>query len=458
MAVGASVQTSKNQQGMALLVSVIVILLAFSSYFISGLSINRVKTEQAKKTRIALKQAKDALIAYSITHADRGGDEGEMGYFPCPDKNTPVGWAEGGSDGSCDAGKRNTLGYLPWISLDTPILKDNSGSCLWYAVSSSYKNAPHSGMINEDSYGMFQVVDNTGAVIVGTYPEDRVVAMAFAPGSPLSAQARIFDNTSFCGKDYLNESAYLEGDGFTDNGTLIAVDDEIDKFIHATANSESATTPYNDQFVTITRDEIWNPILNRSDFSQKMENLTQALAMCLASYANLADNTSRRLPWPVKTNLGVRTNYRDNDNYQDDNGASNGYSGRFPFNVADSNDAINAGSLITDNLFEAAACNALAVGSGASAAKAYLDESDLSDPDYSPEYLKLWNHWKDHFFYLLSKRYEPDPDSSDGWRHSNRRGTRRYPPCTRRRWRTRSWWRWRETRSSSTSERRSRTY
>ena len=411
----SSVQTSENQKGVALLVMIIAIILAFSSYIISGLSINQVKIEQQKKIRLSLKNAKTALIANAITHADRGGDEGEMGYFPCPDLFEGAVY-EGGSDGACDAGKRNTVGYLPWISLDTPILKDNSGSCLWYAVSSSYKNAPHSGMINEDSYGMFQVVDNTEAVIVGTNPEDRVVAMVFAPNTPLSAQARTFDNTSFCGKDYLNAGAYLEGDGVTDNGTLIAVDDEIDKFIHATANSESVATPYNDQFITITRDEIWEPILNRSDFTQKMENLTQALAMCLASYANLADNTSRRLPWPVITNL-TGNDYRDNANYQDDAPTvvpvDHGYSGRFPFDVASSNAAIDA-ALSVDELFDVANCSALAVGVGATAATAnLLDPSDPGPPSVpATEYRKLWNNWKDHFFYVLSKSYEPGTGGS----------------------------------------------
>ncbi|MCW8830178.1 MAG: hypothetical protein OQK32_01530, partial [Gammaproteobacteria bacterium] len=191
-------------------------------------------------------------------------------------------------------------------------------------------------------------------------------------------------------------SEYLEGNGVIDNGALAGVDDQDDKFIHATATSSTEATPYNDVFVTITRDEIWNPILSRSDFTQKMENLTQALAMCLAEYANFADNTSRRLPWPVITDLSGN-DYRDNTKYQDDNNASNGYSGRFPFDITNSNDAINAAALTTDTLFDMANCNSLALaGAGVTA--------DLVN---DTEYRKLWNNWKDHFFYILSKGYEP---------------------------------------------------
>ncbi|MES0328471.1 MAG: hypothetical protein ABUK13_09815, partial [Gammaproteobacteria bacterium] len=62
MAAGALVQTSKQQRGLALLVLIIVIILAFSSYLLSGLSVNQVKTDQKVKTQLALIKAKKALL------------------------------------------------------------------------------------------------------------------------------------------------------------------------------------------------------------------------------------------------------------------------------------------------------------------------------------------------------------------------------------------------------------
>lgn len=408
MAAGSFIQTSKNQQGVVLLVLLIAIVLASASYLLSGLSLNQVKIEQKTQTRIVLKKAKQALIAHAVTRADRAGKEGEIGYLPCPDWNT--GFDEGESDGNCGSAQTNTVGYFPWVSLDTPIFWDNSGSCLWYAVSGSYKN-PNSSlrMINEDSNGLFQIMDETNTVIIGNNPEDRIVAIIFAPGEQLTGQARVLDADSFCGKNYGNVTAYLEGNGTIDNGAFDGNADVVDKFIHASNASATEATPYNDRFITITRDEIWEAMLNRSDFAEKMENLTQALAMCLVSYANLPDNSSRRLPWPVVTNFGVN-DYRNNASYQDSAPTINhGYSGRLPFNVANSNAAIDV-ALIVDEIFDMANCSALAVLTGSTAATAnLLDPSAPGPPPVAAtEYRKLWDNWKDHFFYILSKPYEPD--------------------------------------------------
>lgn len=407
MAADSIIKTGKHQQGIALLVLVIAIILAFTAYALSGLSINQVKIEQKNQTRVVLKKAKQALIAHAITRSDRAGDEGEMGYLPCPD------WfdgaiAEGGSDGSCGTAKYNASGYYPWVSLETDILHDGSGSCLWYVLSSAYKTSGYSGMINEDSEGTLELVDAAGA---------KAVALVVAPGEPLTGQSRTFDNTSLCGKFYSNLSQHLEGDGVTNNGVLAGTVDAIDQFIHASAISESAATPYNDQFIAVTRDEIWKSILNRSDFTEKMENLTQALAMCMASYANLAANTSRRLLWPVKTDLNG-ADYRDNANYKDEDGTTIGYSGRFPFDVTNSNNAIWPTNPkpdgIVNDIFEITdpdiyqplpplsptMCENLDLSGTGAGPFIDLNSSDS-------EYRRLWNNWKDHFFYLLSKPYEP---------------------------------------------------
>jgi hypothetical protein len=236
--------------------------------------------------------------------------------------------------------------------------------------------------------------------VQGGSADSQVVALVIAPGAPLQGQARnpTVINSS-CGRDYGNVSAYLEGNGVYDNSTTSAAIDTVDDFIHATETSSTETTPYNDKFLTITREEIWDAIVERNDFKQDMETLTQALTMCLAEYANLADNTSRRLPWPVITDLGVMTNYRTNSNYDDDNGATQGYSGRFPFNIGGSNNAINATALTEDEILEInGLCNTLDLGGGI-----IIDLKTSTS-----EYRKLWNNWKDHFFYVLSKEYEPD--------------------------------------------------
>lgn len=394
----SSVKTAKKQQGLALLILVIVIVLVFTAISLSEISINEVNNERAKSTQLVLKKAKQAVINYAITYADRAGKY-DYGLLPCPEELFNGDY--GNMTGNCGFKNRNVIGWFPWRSLDLVDLKDDSGTCLFYAVSGTYRvaNTTQADMINEDSIGMFQILNSAGEILQGSNIEDQVVALIIAPGGPLTGQVRTpLDDKSNCGRDYGNDIAYLEGDGVTNNSDVSTFVDTVDEFIHATETSDTEAIPYNDKFVTINRSEIWDVIVERSDFKQDMENLTQALAMCLASYANLAANTSRRLPWPVKTNLNAG-DYRVNANYQDDNAAASGYSGRFPFDVTNSN-ITNTGVYLSTELFTAASCNALVLtGSGLGVTVDLVAATS--------KYRKLWDNWKDHFFYILSKGYEP---------------------------------------------------
>ncbi len=409
----ASVITPKCQQGLALLVLVIFIVLAFTSYIFSELTISQIKVNTDKNTQLNLKKAKQAVIDYAVTYADRSAGNG-YGVLPYPEAFLN---GDDGKTATVVAGSTkntNVVEWLPWRSLDLANLKDDSGTCLFYAVSGTYKlgASVQADMINEDSIGMFRVLNSANMVVQGGSDDSQVVALVIAPGAPLPGQVRnpAVVNSS-CGRDYGNVSAYLEGNGVYNNSTTSATIDTVDDFIHATETSSTEATPYNDKFLTIAREEIWNAIVKRDDFKQKMENLVQGLAMCLAEYANMPDNTSRRLPWPVITNMGIMTSYRNNNNYTDDNGAANGYSGRYPFNVDDSNTVINIPIGVGDNLFD------IIVDPVPLPPITLCENLDLSGTGAGPfidlntstsEYRKLWNNWKDHFFYVLSKEYEPD--------------------------------------------------
>ncbi len=394
-------KTPGSQEGLALLVLVIIIMLAFVTYSLSDLSITQVHMDQAKKTLTTLKEAKQAVINYAVTYSDRDVDN-DYGVFPHPE--TIKNGEYGNMPGNVGTKNTNVVGWFPWRALDLPALKGESGTCLFYAVSGTYKlgGTVQANMINEDSIGMFQIVDDDAPpnILQGTNIEDRVVALVISPGGPLPGQARNpLVPASNCGDDYGNVPAYLEGDGATDNSFVSVVADTVDQFIHATESSKEEAVPYNDKFLTITRDEVWKAIVRRSDFKQDMETLTQALAKCASEYANLADNTGRRLPWPTKVNLGVMLNYRDDASYDDDS-ATEGYSGRYPFVVDDSNNDIDPVNLTEDSLFEVAGmCNNFGVD--------WEGETIDLEGD-SSKYRQLWNNWKDHFFYMISKSYEPD--------------------------------------------------
>ena len=386
--------TCRRQGGIALLIVVITLALIASAYYFSTISLVEVKTANLETTQQALKQAKAALLRFAAIHPAAGGNtaKGKVGYLPCPHISNAT---EGGQDGNCNNRNKNTIGYLPWNTLDTGILRDGSGSCLWYAVSGSYKNSPDSQLINEDTNGMFEIVDANGDVVVGSQPQDRVVAVVFAPGAALGNQARNIDTDSACGKDVGNISAYLEGNGVTDNAEVLDAVDNVDRFVHATLTSADAATPYNDYFVTITRRELWQPIMANSDINTRLRETTEALAMCLAEYANTAMNVQRRLPWPASlevTDASGNVDYRDMADYSDVADAVEGYAGRFPFDSDDSNAKIG---LLLDEMISNGFCQNLAVTGGVNV--------DLVTP--TSEHRILLNNWKDHFFYAVSKSY-----------------------------------------------------
>jgi hypothetical protein len=395
-----------SQKGIVVLILVIILALGAIAYLLSGFSAEEIKHYQLVATNQSLNQAKDALLAYAATRADialPSKQQGEYGFLPCPE--TFKNGTEGNSAGTCGKDNRNTIGWLPWKSLGLPPLEDNSGTCLLYAVSASYKKEPSYAMLNEDTNGMFQVVDHSGAIVEGANPDDRVVAIIFAPGKELPGQSRNFSPGSICGEDYGNYAAYLDvgGVGGTiNNSDVVAADDLIDQFIHATAEStdDAQRDPYNDRFVTITRDEIWTLVRRRADFvkdpSSKIRRMTEALAQCIAAYGNT--NSNRWLPMPALEGL-AGNDYRNNVSYDDDGGAN--HRGRYPY-IVDTADTIIPGTSAGSILFDKGICSALPIQWPLG------PNADLSTTTMSEDRV-MWEHWKDHVFYAVSDAYDPKP-------------------------------------------------
>ena len=395
---------NKVQDGIALIVFVIVLAFAAIAYALSNISIEKVRYEEVRTTQSVLKRAKQALLDSALTYAD--SNPGEFGFLPCPDYFDSVIPDEGGSDGNCGAAGENILGLFPWASLETGILKSGTGECLWYAVSGEYKGIPKTAMLNEDSNGAMRLYHSNGAAIKqGALAEDRVIAIIFDPSNVLHGQNRSFDNTSLCGKDYF-PSEYLEGDGTIDNSLLSGVAFAIDDFIARGAGTDKLATPftpYNDQLITISRNELWDAVVSRQDFvtnaDSTIQRHTRALAMCIAAYGNNSGN--RKLPRPVNVDFSG-LDYRIDTNYDDTAAVS--YLGRYPYTVDDSDTALSAAyapNIGESDLFSKGFCNALAVAGGP-----VIDlEKPVSGP--VPEGYTTWKNWKDHFFYAVSSYYAP---------------------------------------------------
>ena len=421
-----------KQDGIAVLVLVIFIALSTIAYFLSEFSPGRIKQQQQISTAQSLSRAKEALIAYAVSRGDvkdPSEQPGRLGYLPCPANNN----GEGNEVANCNARNEAALGWFPWRSLGLPPLRDESETCLLYAVSGSYKLRPPPDMLNEDSYGMFQVVDENLNVVQGINPEDRVVAIIFAPGEALPGQSRVYNAGSQCGDDADNFGAYLDtfvdALGTIDNSDITTgTDDRIDRFIRATEQSISNGV-LNDRFITITRDEIWPAITRRVEFdpadtsgNSKVRRVTEALARCLAQYGN--DNDNSRLPYPVPLDLNGK-DYRNRDDYDDALAIAGGaHFGRFPY-IVDSADSVIPGTIPNNRLFDKSfsappshsspndirECNDLPilfsteppappVGTGPSAPNADLRTAGSEDRIY-------WENRKDHFFYAVSNSYRP---------------------------------------------------
>ncbi len=392
--------TIHRQSGAVLLLILLVVIIGMSAVLLSIYSKSALQVENDQQTARVLAEAKAALLSYAVTYALN--NPGEYGFLPCPDLSVTA-IKEGGADGSCGSKDENTIGRLPWRTLGLPALRDGAGECLWYAVSGYYKAAgsAKTDMLNEDTNGLFSIYDSTGNLVSGSNPEDRVVAIIIAPGKRLSIQnsdrtdlaTGTPQGTETCGGNY-TAASYLEGNGTIDNATLSGTADTVDSFINASASSKNDSTPFNDQIITITREEIWEIIRTQTGFDTAMSNLTQQAAQCMADFGNTLPTFCGtcnppyhlNIPWPADMDLGAAgTDYRVDSNYTDPNvpPVPPSLFGRLPNIYDDSESYASKTSITTAQCMQ----------------------------NVSSEMEKLYQNWKDHLFYVVGWGYEPFYDA-----------------------------------------------
>ncbi|MEZ0151134.1 MAG: hypothetical protein AB9Q18_02425 [Candidatus Reddybacter sp.] len=132
-----------------------------------------------QNTRV-LAEAKNALIAYArLSDADLNAETGlNYRYLPCPDED-----GDGLEETPC--GSSSADGWLPWMTLGLPPLRDASSTCLRYFVASSYKQ----GGSTEPLIGDLPTAEFTLNSAEGIIATD-VVALVLAPGSVVLDQRR----------------------------------------------------------------------------------------------------------------------------------------------------------------------------------------------------------------------------------------------------------------------------
>lgn len=387
-----------KQSGIALLSLVIVLVLAITAYYFSSISLNEARVKEEEKISQVLKRAKQALIDYAVINWRTVGNGGKLAKLPCPDSTVSIN--EGAQANNCGSAYANAIGLFPWRTVGVDVPKEAGGACIIYIVSPAYKSNP-AAALNPDSFGQLQIVDRNGVIIQGNTPENRPVAVLIAPGPTLPGQTRTYDSNSICGNDADNYTAYLDDDGTTDNSAIDdSIENVIDTFVNRYPGSDQGINPLNDRLLTLTHNELWSAMqstVESAEFTDLMTDLTEAMALCVAEFGK---NNGNHLPMPAALDLNGGE-YRQDAAYTDSSDFTAGFSGRFPYDISNAKARL-AGS-DENRLFDNAYCDGLITSTLAQ----NVNFTDDAGGD-NGAYYDLWRNWKDHFFYAISKDFNPD--------------------------------------------------
>ena len=257
----------------------VIMIIGAAAILVSALSSSSLQIERDKTTAAALAKAKDALIAYAVSDANRPGE------LPCPDFNN-----DGASVPTVDyngSSCQSLVGWLPWKTLGLPDFRDGNGDRLWYALANPFHaNGAATFTLNSDTPTTYQsqmlaVQDGT----TGATLQTNVVAVVFSSGTVLSGQIRSSNDNNATNAI----TNYLEGSNA--NPTSV---------VTQTANN----TTINDRLLAIGSNELMAPVEMR---------IAREAKRCLDDYAAtvVAPNTTpgKKYPWaaPVTDNTYTGT-------------------------------------------------------------------------------------------------------------------------------------------------------
>ena len=265
-----------KQKGAVVILMAFIIGLGVLAYLLHAFDPARLRLEQDKKTMQTLNEAKQALIAWSVSH------QYTPGQMPWPDRHLDPLIYDGSSDCVTTPFQYSyLLGQLPsqpdtspcldpnnglnvYLGLSTyPSLgqdfRDAQGNRLWYAVSrnlvrdhaTSTNPVINPIIINASTYQWLQVLDRNGNLV-----SDRVAAVILAPGDPLDGQNRAgaADASQFLDRFQIGAAVFNNRGYATDDEDFVIGDDSR----NVSASDPTFVQPYNfnDKLVFITIDEL----------------------------------------------------------------------------------------------------------------------------------------------------------------------------------------------------------
>lgn len=217
----------RKQHGVVLLAFFAILFIAGAGAIISILDFNSLNRNRDTETFKALREAKEALLAYSVLYATNYNPTNATtvgpGYLPCPDTN-----GNGVENLPCSG---NSLGRLP-RSIILPSgkifslsdFKSTVDEQFWYSVASTFSHNPM-GVINSSTV--------TNMTLNG---QDRIAAVVIAPGLANNSQSRPSNNSN----------RYLED-----------INTSAPNFVSSTTVNSDL---FNDKVLGITIDEIMRPV------------------------------------------------------------------------------------------------------------------------------------------------------------------------------------------------------
>lgn len=222
----------RQSQGAALLALLALALIIGTTTFIASKSRNAQVTDRRNSDNDALNKVREALIGYALRRSPPG-------LLPCPDIN-----GDGLEDRAafCNA----QIGFVPYRTLQMPVLRDSSAQRLTYAVELNYTQEIGGTLLNSSLASALSVdgTVNPAAVII-------------SPGEALGGQTRNENN-------YV-ANQYLEGVNANGNTTTYATSD--------------GAVDFNDVVKPLLVSEFWTTIERRVvyDLEQSLRNYRSQL-------------------------------------------------------------------------------------------------------------------------------------------------------------------------------------
>ncbi|MBF0582692.1 MAG: hypothetical protein HQL80_00510 [Magnetococcales bacterium] len=213
-------QGRRREQGVALLLAMMAVLLAGFSLAVDALLVYGKRVREEKRAATALAMAKKSLIAYGVVQG------GAAKALPCPFLGSVNDYGQAATATACGGSDTAVIGLLPWTTLQRPPLWDGEHAPIWYALSGNFKQGTTAAT---PAVCGAQV---NGLTINGT---GDYAAILFAPGGAVPGQSRDLSLAPPL------QSAYLE------EGNEIGPLDFVFK---------QATSSFNDQLLGITCGEI----------------------------------------------------------------------------------------------------------------------------------------------------------------------------------------------------------